>query len=119
MPPHLHSPVAELRNFSNMDPMPDILTLSSRGTLTVPAKLRRQLRLGPDQVLVAEVTDQGLLLRPHQVVPLVGARQALAELPADAVGAARRIPRATLRKWIRKDEADLAALRKARGSRKR
>ena len=99
--------------------MPEILTLSSRGTLTVPAKLRRQLGLGPDQVLVAEVTPQGLLLRPHQVVPLVNARQAVARLKAPDVAKARLIPRSTIDSWVRQDRADLGRLRKSQAKRGR
>ena len=94
--------------------MPEILTLSSRGTLTVPAKLRRQLGLAPDQVLVAEVTAEGLLLRPHQIIPLVYAQQALRGLKEGEIAKARAIPKARIESWIRRDEADMAALRRKR-----
>lgn len=50
--------------------MPTVVTVNSRGTLTLPAKLRRQLALGPDLVLLAELTPQGILLRPSSVVPV-------------------------------------------------
>jgi len=102
-----------------MPSMPEILTLSNRGTLTVPAKLRRQLGLEADQVLVAEVTPQGLLLRPHQVVPLVSADKALAGLRGRDLSKVRDIPKSTIQKWVRRDEADMARLRKSRAKRGR
>lgn len=118
MSPVLDSPVAELRNFGNLSPMPEILTLSERGTLTVPAKLRRQLGLGPDQVLVAEMTPDGLLLRPHRVVPLVEAGKARSRLRRQDLAKARAIPTATIRAWVRRDEAEMADLRKSRAKRR-
>lgn len=99
--------------------MPEILTLSSRGTLTVPAKLRRQLGLGADQVLVAEVTAQGLLLRPHQVVPLISATKAATLLREKDLRSARDIPKSTIQAWVRRDEADMASLRKSAAKRRR
>lgn len=44
--------------------MKAILTMTSRGVVTLPAKLRQALGLKPDDQLVAETTPQGLLLRP-------------------------------------------------------
>lgn len=113
MPLILNSPIAELLNYGNVSSMPEILTLSSRGTLTVPARLRKQLGLKTNQVLVAEVTSQGLLLRPHQVVPLVRADQARARLKKLDLSQARDIPKATIRAWVLRDEADKAKLRKS------
>lgn len=115
MPHLLNSPIAELLNYGKKVPVAEILTLSSRGTLTVPARLRKQLGLKTDQVLVAEVTSQGLLLRPHQVVPLVRADQALARLKKFDLSKARDIPRTTIEAWVRRDEADRAKLGKSPG----
>jgi len=46
------------------------LTLSSRGTLTLPAKLRESLGLKPDDQLIAETVPGGLLLRPAVTLPV-------------------------------------------------
>ena len=50
--------------------MKSVLTVNPRGTLTLPAKFRRLLGLGPDHVLVAEMTPDGILLRPSAIVPV-------------------------------------------------
>jgi len=50
--------------------MKSVITVNERGTLTLPAKFRRQLGLGADHVLLAELTPKGILLRPSAVVPL-------------------------------------------------
>lgn len=49
--------------------MKSIITVNERGTLTLPAKFRRQLGLGAEHVLLAELTPRGILLRPSSVVP--------------------------------------------------
>lgn len=41
-----------------------VLTVSSRGVVTLPAPLRRALGIRPDDPLIAETTAEGLLLRP-------------------------------------------------------
>ena len=46
------------------------LTLTSRGVVTLPAKLRRALGLRPDDQLIAETTPGGLLLRPAVTLPI-------------------------------------------------
>ncbi|CAG0952037.1 hypothetical protein BURK1_00248 [Burkholderiales bacterium] len=46
------------------------LTLTSRGVVTLPAKLRRALGLGADDQLIAEMTPEGLLLRPAVTLPI-------------------------------------------------
>ncbi len=46
------------------------LTLSSRGTLTLPAKLRQSLGLKADDQLIAETVPEGLLLRPAVTLPI-------------------------------------------------
>ncbi len=47
-----------------------ILTLSERGVLTLPAKLRKAMGLGAGQPLIAEATPDGLLLRPAVTLPV-------------------------------------------------
>lgn len=46
------------------------LTINSRGVVTLPAKLRQAMGLRTDDQLIAEITPQGLLLRPAITLPL-------------------------------------------------
>ena len=46
------------------------LTLSSRGLITLPPKLRQALGLKADDQLIAETTPEGILLRPAVTLPL-------------------------------------------------
>lgn len=50
--------------------MKAILTLTGRGVVTLPAKLRRALGLKPEDQLIAETTPEGLLLRPAVTLPI-------------------------------------------------
>ncbi len=79
------------------------LTMTSRGVVTLPAKLRRALGLRADDQLIAETTPEGLLLRPAVTLPVEiysqerirefdQAEADLARLPLPAAKA-RRSPR--------------------------
>src|SRR3989442_875047 len=46
------------------------LTVTSRGVVTLPAKLRKALGLRADDLLIAETTPEGLLLRPAVTLPV-------------------------------------------------
>jgi len=46
------------------------LKMSERGTVTLPKVMRQQLAGGNERLLVAESTDQGILLRPAAVFPI-------------------------------------------------
>lgn len=46
------------------------VTVTSRGVVTLPAKLRRALGVKPDDQLIAETTPEGLLLRPAVTLPI-------------------------------------------------
>ena len=46
------------------------LTLSNRGLITLPAKLRQALGLKADDQLIAETTPEGILLRPAVTLPI-------------------------------------------------
>lgn len=46
------------------------VTITSRGVITLPAKLRQALGLKADDQLIAEATPEGLLLRPAVTLPL-------------------------------------------------
>ena len=46
------------------------LTITSRGVVTLPAKLRQAMGLKADDQLIAETTPDGLLLRPAVTLPI-------------------------------------------------
>ena len=46
------------------------LTVSDRGVVTLPAKLRQALGIKPNDQVIAETTPEGLLLRPAVTLPL-------------------------------------------------
>ena len=46
------------------------LTISGRGVVTLPAKLRHAVGLKPNDQVIAQATPEGLLLRPAVTLPL-------------------------------------------------
>ncbi len=50
--------------------MKTILSVSRRGVVTLPAKLRQALGIKADDQLIAETTPEGLLLRPAVTLPI-------------------------------------------------
>lgn len=44
--------------------------MTDRGVITLPARLRKELGLKADDVLIAETTAEGLLLRPAVTLPV-------------------------------------------------
>jgi AbrB family looped-hinge helix DNA binding protein len=50
--------------------MKTTLTVTSRGVLTLPAKLREAAGLRPDDQVIVETTPEGLLLRPAVTLPV-------------------------------------------------
>jgi AbrB family looped-hinge helix DNA binding protein len=46
------------------------VTITSRGVITLPAKLRQSMGLQADDHLIAETTPDGLLLRPAVTLPV-------------------------------------------------
>jgi bifunctional DNA-binding transcriptional regulator/antitoxin component of YhaV-PrlF toxin-antitoxin module len=46
------------------------LAITSRGVITLPAKLRKALSLQAHDLLIAEATADGLLLRPAVTLPV-------------------------------------------------
>ena len=46
------------------------LTVTRRGVITLPAKLRAALGIAADDQLIAETTPEGLLLRPAVTLPI-------------------------------------------------
>jgi len=47
-----------------------ILTITSRGVVTLPAKLRKAFGIKTGDQLIAETTSEGLLLRPAATLPI-------------------------------------------------
>lgn len=50
--------------------MQTLVTMTSRGAITVPAKLRDAMGLRPNAVVILEETDAGILIRPSVSVPV-------------------------------------------------
>ena len=50
--------------------MKTTLTVTRRGVVTLPAKLRQALGVKADDQLIAEMTPEGLLLRPAVTLPI-------------------------------------------------
>jgi len=50
--------------------MKTTVMVTARGVITLPAKLRRALGLKADDILIAETTPEGLLLRPSVTLPV-------------------------------------------------
>lgn len=63
-------PVAGLQNLCNPAVVRAAITITSRGVITLPARLRKALGLRADDQLIAEVTPEGLLLRPAVTLPV-------------------------------------------------
>ena len=62
--------IAGLLYFCYSGAMKTTVTVTSRGVVTLPAKLRRTLGLKADDLLIAETTPEGLLLRPAVTLPV-------------------------------------------------
>jgi AbrB family looped-hinge helix DNA binding protein len=50
--------------------MKTTLTITARGVITLPARLRQEMGLRADDQLIAETTPEGLLLRPAVTLPV-------------------------------------------------
>jgi len=50
--------------------MKTTVTITNRGVITLPAKLRQALGLKAEDHLIAETTPEGLLLRPAVTLPI-------------------------------------------------
>ncbi len=50
--------------------MKTTVMMTSRGVITLPAKLRQALGLKAEDILIAETTQDGLLLRPSVTLPV-------------------------------------------------
>lgn len=50
--------------------MKTTLTITERGVITLPAKLRQAMGLAANDQLIAETTPDGLLLKPAVTLPI-------------------------------------------------
>jgi antitoxin PrlF len=46
------------------------VTINQRGNLTLPAAIRKEMGLSPNDQMIAEITEEGILLRPAITMPL-------------------------------------------------
>jgi len=46
------------------------VTVTSRGVISLPAKLRKAAGIQPEDQLIAETTPEGILLRPAVTLPV-------------------------------------------------
>lgn len=69
------------------------VTITSRGVITLPAKLREALGLKADDQLIAETTSEGLLLRPAVTLPVeIYSEDRIREFDAEESALAERLP---------------------------
>lgn len=70
---------------ASIDPMRATIAIGARGNLTIPARLRRALALEPGGRMIAELTPEGVLLRPAITFPRdrCGVREFRASIGAD------------------------------------
>ena len=59
-----------MQGYSNTAFVKAAITITRRGVITLPARLRRALGLRAEDQLIAEVTPEGLLLRPAITLPV-------------------------------------------------
>ena len=50
--------------------MKTTVSVTKRGVLTLPARLRKELGLTGDDLLIAETTPDGILLKPAVALPI-------------------------------------------------
>ena len=46
------------------------VTVTNRGVISLPAKLRKEAGIEPEDQLIAETTPEGILLRPAVTLPV-------------------------------------------------
>ncbi|HMO85522.1 MAG TPA: AbrB/MazE/SpoVT family DNA-binding domain-containing protein [Lacipirellulaceae bacterium] len=74
--------------------MRERVTINSRGVVTIPAKFREAYGLRPNDDLILESSEQGILLRPAVSVPIeIYSEDRIAEFAADDSAVHRLVPR--------------------------
>ena len=79
--------------------MKTTVTVTRRGVVTLPAKLREALGIKADDQLIAETTPEGLLLRPAVTLPIeLYTEQRIREFDAAEAALAQALERGRKRK---------------------
>jgi len=63
-----------------------------RGTIVVPAKLRKRSVFDEGSFVTAEAREDGILLRPAAIVPIENTRRNAGRIPSFALPQAFRLP---------------------------
>jgi len=80
---YANSRIAEVPQSVYTAGMKMTLTVTDRGTVTLPSKLRKEMGIGADSLLIAETTEEGILLRPAVALPVeVYSQERLTEFAA-------------------------------------
>jgi AbrB family looped-hinge helix DNA binding protein len=67
-------------------------TINERGVITIPAAMRQALGLKPNDEVLIEQTEQGLLIRPALSVPLeIYTEKRIAEFASDDAEIGKRL----------------------------
>lgn len=60
------------------------VTVTNRGVISLPAKLRKAAGIEPEDQLIAETTPEGILLRPAVMLPVeIYSKERLREFDAE------------------------------------
>jgi antitoxin PrlF len=74
--------------------MREKIIINERGALTIPVRLRRAFGIKPDDELIVEETEQGLLLRPAVSVPVeIYTEKRIAEFAREENALAKKLDR--------------------------
>ncbi len=69
-------------------------TINERGVITIPAPMRQALGLKPNDEVLIEETEQGLLIRPVLSVPLeIYTEKRIAEFAKDEAAIGKLLPK--------------------------
>ena len=63
-----------------MQPLDETTKMGQRGAVIIPANLRKLFSLDAGSVLIATATQEGILLRPAEVVPISNPTQSLQQV---------------------------------------
>jgi antitoxin PrlF len=76
------------------DPVQAKATINDRGVITIPAAMRQALGLKPNDEVLIEATEQGLLIRPVLSVPLeIYTEKRIAEFARDDKAIGKLLPK--------------------------
>ena len=75
------------------------IAISSRGVLTLPAKLRQAVGISPEDQVMAETTPEGILLRPAVTLPVeIYSDDRIREFDSAEADLAKVLPQASVRR---------------------